>query len=198
MTEGELQTTRCCIVGGGPAGMMLGYLLARQGVQVTVLEKHADFLRDFRGDTVHPSTLMALQQIGLLERFNTLPQSKIDTLSVRLGTVTQPVVSFGGLKPFDYLALVPQWDFLNLLADAGSELPHFDLRMQHEAIDLLRENDRVVGVQVQTPEGISTINADLVIGCDGRGSKLRDLAGLQVEDLGGADGRALVPASQAR
>lgn len=177
--------TPTLIAGGGPAGMMLGYLLARRGVPVTVLEKHADFLRDFRGDTVHPSTLMALQQVGLLERFNQLPQSKITSLSVKIGDLTQRVIDFRGLKPFDYLALVPQWDFLNLLAEAGDELPNFTLHMQHEVTGLLKDKaGTVTGVTANTPEGARDFDAGLVIACDGRGSTLRDAAGLRADDLG--------------
>src|SRR5690606_4067483 len=111
--------TTCVVVGGGPAGMVLGLLLARAGVAVTVLEKHGDFLRDFRGDTVHPSTLQILQELDLLQSFNQLPQRRERLLSAMIAGHTQPVVDFHGLRPFDYLALVPQWDFLNLLADAG-------------------------------------------------------------------------------
>ncbi len=179
-----IEPKSCCIVGGGPAGMMLGYLLARRGVPVTVLEKHADFLRDFRGDTVHPSTLMALEQVGLLPRFNELPQSQINRLSVRMGDVVQTVADFRGLAPFDYLALVPQWDLLNLLAEAGEELPHFTLHMQHEATALVRDGDKVTGVTAHTPNGEREFRADLIIACDGRGSTLRDSADLAAEDLG--------------
>ena len=111
--------TRCCIVGGGPAGMMLGLLLARAGVMVTVLEKHADFLRDFRGDTVHPSTLQILDELGLLQKFAQLPQRRVDHLDGIVGGHPQPLIDFRGLKPFAYLALVPQWDLLDLLAEAA-------------------------------------------------------------------------------
>src|SRR5262249_59389381 len=121
------------IAGGGPAGMMLGYLLARADIPVVVLEKHADFLRDFRGDTVHPSTLQVLTELGLYERFTTLRQHRVQDLSIAFGDRMQPFVDFHGLKPFDYVALVPQWDLLNLLADAARTFPHFDLRMSTEA-----------------------------------------------------------------
>lgn len=174
----------CCIVGGGPAGMMLAYLLARRGVPVTVLEKHADFLRDFRGDTVHPSTQMALEQSGLLPRFRELPQSRLDHLTIRVGDTEQTMVDFRGLKPFDHIALVPQWDFLNMLAEAGEELPHFNLHMEHEADELLFDGDKISGVRANTPAGGKTFEADLVVACDGRGSRLRDCSGLQVEELG--------------
>lgn len=164
--------------------MMLGYLLARAGVGVTVLEKHADFLRDFRGDTVHPSTLMALDQVGLMPAFKRLPQHHLDRLNAKVGNRLQPVVDFRGLKPFDYLALVPQWDFLNLLAEAGRELEEFDLRMEHEVTGLLETNGVTGGVTVRTPGGHMDIAADVVVACDGRGSTLRDAAGLKAQDLG--------------
>lgn len=164
--------------------MMLGFLLARSGVTVTVLEKHADFLRDFRGDTVHPSTLMALDQVGLLPRFKALPQTRISGLTLKFGERLQPIADFHGLKPFDYLALVPQWDLLNLLAEEGRKFPQFDLRMEHEALGLTEAGGRVTGVEVQTPQGRSTIKADLVIGCDGRQSTLRKSSHFVAEDLG--------------
>jgi len=178
-------STRCCVVGGGPAGMMLGLLLARAGVQVTVLEKHGDFLRDFRGDTVHPSTMMALQQIGLLEKFSRLPQRKVEHLAGILSGKRQEVIDFRGLKPFDHLALVPQWDLLDMIAAEGRRHPNFDLRMRHAATGLIEERGRVVGVTMRanpaagepTAPGQS-LRADLVIACDGRHSTLRDSAGL--------------------
>lgn len=176
--------TPCCIAGGGPAGMMLGYLLARAGVPVTILEKHADFLRDFRGDTVHPSTLEILDQADLLETFNQLPQSRVDHLSVRIGDRVQQMVDFRGLKPFDYLALVPQWDFLDMIADAGQRYPHFDLRMRHEALELIEDAGKVTGLRVASPEGELRIRAGLVVACDGRNSTLRQSAELHAEELG--------------
>src|SRR6185437_9808000 len=145
-------TPRCIVVGGGPAGMMLGVLLARAGVAVTVLEKHGDFLRDFRGDTVHPSTLQILREIGLFERFGKLPQRRVDHLAGIIGGREQQIVDFRGLKPFDYLALVPQWDFLDMLAEAGRALPSFDLRMRHKATGLLRDGARTTGVRVEAPD----------------------------------------------
>ncbi|HJU25214.1 MAG TPA: FAD-dependent oxidoreductase [Rhodanobacteraceae bacterium] len=177
-------SVRCCVVGGGPAGMMLGLLLARAGVQVTVLEKHGDFLRDFRGDTVHPSTLQILQELDLLEKFRQLPQRRIDHLSGIIAGRPQQIVDFRGLKPFDYLALVPQWDFLDMLADAGRRYPAFDLRMRHKATGLIEENGRVAGVRVESPDGAFDLRADLVVACDGRHSTLRDAAGLKANEYG--------------
>ncbi len=179
--------TRCCIVGGGPAGMMLGLLLARAGVDVIVLEKHRDFLRDFRGDTVHPSTLMVLDQLGLLPAFERLPQRRVDHLSGIVSGREQPFMDFRGLRPFGWLALVPQWDLLDLLAEAARRHPAFELRMQHEATGLIRAGDeRVVGVTVRSvaQQRDFELRADLVVACDGRRSTLRQAAGLAARELG--------------
>ncbi|HET6632437.1 MAG TPA: FAD-dependent oxidoreductase [Rhodanobacteraceae bacterium] len=178
------QRTRCCVVGGGPAGMMLALLLARAGVAVTVLEKHGDFLRDFRGDTVHPSTLSIIDELGLREAFDALPQHRIQHLQALVGDLRLPIVDFRGLKPYDYLALVPQWDFLDMLAAAGRRLPGFDLRMRHKATGLIRDGGCVRGVNVEGPDGSYTLHADLVVACDGRGSTIRAAAGLEARHYG--------------
>jgi 2-polyprenyl-6-methoxyphenol hydroxylase-like FAD-dependent oxidoreductase len=177
-------SVRCCIVGGGPAGMMLGLLLARAGVPVTVLEKHGDFLRDFRGDTVHPSTLAILDEIGLRETFDKLPQRRVDHLAGIVAGREQQIVDLRGLKPYGYLALVPQWDFLDMLADAGRKLPGFDLRMRHRANALVQQDGRTMGVRVGSPDGEYALRADLVIACDGRHSSLRESAGLKAREYG--------------
>jgi len=177
-------SVRCCIVGGGPAGMMLGLLLARAGVPVTVLEKHGDFLRDFRGDAVHPSTLAILDEIGLRERFDKLPQRRVDHLAGIVAGREQQLVDMRGLKPYDYLALVPQWDFLDMLADAGRKLPAFDLRMRHAAAGLIEEDGRTIGVRVKSPDGDYDLRADLVVACDGRHSTLRESAGFTAREYG--------------
>lgn len=165
--------------------MVLGLLLARGGVDVTVLEKHADFLRDFRGDTVHPSTLRLIDELGLWPRFAALPHSRLQRATIEL-TPGHPVtmVDFGHLRqPHPYIAMVPQWDLLNLLAEAGQAEPTFTLRMRTEVTGLIREQGRVVGVRYQGADGPGELRADLTVGCDGRGSVLREPAGLQVREF---------------
>ena len=177
--------TRCCIAGGGPAGMMLGFLLARAGIDVTVLEKHADFLRDFRGDTIHPSTLEVMHELGLLDEFLKLPHQKIRTLSGAFGREQFTFVNFSHLPTVaKFVALMPQWDFLNFLAGHGRRFPNFHLRMNTEAVNIIEEGRRVVGVRARAPEGEIDIRADLVVAADGRHSTLRERAGMTVEDLG--------------
>ncbi len=177
--------TECCIAGGGPAGVMLGFLLARAGVQATVLEKHKDFFRDFRGDTVHPSTLQLMKELGILEEFLKLPHSRIDAARATFGGRTFEVASLSKLKiATPFIALMPQWDFLNFLSCKAQAYPGFQLLMEHEATDLIERDGRVRGVIVQTPQGQRRIEAGLVIACDGRHSTMRARAALPVEEIG--------------
>ncbi|MCG2620591.1 FAD-dependent oxidoreductase [Arthrobacter sp. I2-34] len=176
--------TTCVVVGGGPAGMMLGLLLARAGIAVTVLEKHGDFLRDFRGDTVHPSTIRVLDELGLGEQFRGLPQSQLDSFGIPgpNGSVVR-IGDFGRLPPpYNYVAMIPQWDFLNFLAEAAGREPSFSLRMNTEATGLLFDNGRVAGVSYRStgPDGgTGELRAHLTVACDGRHSVLRSVAGLR-------------------
>ncbi len=178
-------TTTCCIAGGGPAGMMLGFLLARAGVDVVVLEKHADFLRDFRGDTIHPSTMQLMAELGLLDDFLKLPHTKERHVSALVGEDEIPMADFSHLKvAAPYIAFMPQWDFLDFLADRGRALPRFTLMMQAKATGVLREGGRVAAVTAETPEGPVTIRAALSVAADGRGSDLRAAAGFAVTHIG--------------
>jgi len=175
----------CCVAGGGPAGMMLGLLLARAGVEVLVLEKHADFLRDFRGDTIHPSTLEVLYELGLLEDFLALPHQEVPRFSAQVGEVQVPFADFTHLPTHcKFLAFMPQWDFLDFLAARAKRYPAFHLWMRAEAVGLIEEGGRVVGVEVVTPEGKREVRADLVVGADGRHSTVRERAALTVRELG--------------
>jgi 2-polyprenyl-6-methoxyphenol hydroxylase-like FAD-dependent oxidoreductase len=177
--------TTCAIAGGGPAGMMLGFLLARAGVEVVVLEKHADFFRDFRGDTIHPSTLELMVELGLLEDFLKLPHQKLDRLTMQFGDEHLRMIDLTHLPTHcKYIALMPQWDFLNFLAARGKKYKTFDLRMQAEATGLIEERGRVTGLRATTPDGELAIWADLVVGADGRHSTVRDKAGLKSDDYG--------------
>ena len=177
--------TTCCIAGGGPAGMMLGLLLARAGVTVTVLEKHADFLRDFRGDTIHPSTLELMYELGLLDAFLELPHEEIDHLTGLVGDERITIADFSHLPTHcRFVALMPQWTFLDFLAAQSRRYHAFDLRMNAEATALIEEGGRVVGLRAKTDEGTLEVRSDLVVGCDGRHSTVREQAGLHVEDLG--------------
>jgi 2-polyprenyl-6-methoxyphenol hydroxylase-like FAD-dependent oxidoreductase len=181
----ERITTRCCIVGGGPAGMMAGFLLARAGVDVVVLEKHADFLRDFRGDTIHPSTLEIIYELGLLDDFLKLPHQKAPVLSARIGDLKFPAADFRHLPTqCRYIALMPQWDFLNFIVAQARRYPSFRLLMKSAATDLVEERGQVVGLLATTGRGSVEIRASLVIGADGRHSVVRQKAGFVVDELG--------------
>ncbi|MGY4570159.1 FAD-dependent oxidoreductase [Bradyrhizobium sp. USDA 3256] len=177
--------TRCCVVGGGPAGMMLGYLLGRAGVDVVVLEKHADFFRDFRGDTVHPSTLQVMDELGLIDGFLKLPHQDIQTLDGMFGGTSVRIADLRRLSvKYPFIAMMPQWDFLNYLRESGKRFPSLKVLMKAEATDLIRRGDAVAGVHANTPDGPVEIEADLTIGCDGRHSIVRERAGLDVEEIG--------------
>src|SRR5712691_301683 len=164
MTNGALHA-QCCIAGGGPAGMMLGFLLARAGGRVVVLEKHADFLRDFRGDTVHPSTLELMYEIGLLDEFLKLPHRKVDRLSLQIGEQQVRIIDLTHLPTHcKYIALMPQWDFLNFLAGEGKRYAGFTLMMRTTAGAPIEEGGRIVGLRATDDNGALEIRADLVIG----------------------------------
>jgi 2-polyprenyl-6-methoxyphenol hydroxylase-like FAD-dependent oxidoreductase len=178
-------TTTCCIAGGGPAGLMLGLLMARAGIDVTVLEKHVDFLRDFRGDTIHPSTMQVMEELGLLEAFLKLPHQPATSFEMQFGTETLRLADFTRLPvraPF--IALMPQWDFLNFIASEAGRHPNFRLMMAAEATELLRDGDHVIGLRGTDANGPFQINANLTVAADGRGSVLRSASGLKVEEHG--------------
>ncbi len=184
MSNQKLETT-CCVVGGGPAGVMLGCLLARAGVAVTVLEKHSDFFRDFRGDTVHPSTLEVMYELGILEDFLKVPHQKLTSAGGIYGDYAFRAADFRYLPTHcKFVALMPQWDFLDFLAGKARQFPSFNLRMQNEAVDLIEEGGRIRGVVAQTPDGTAEIRADLVVGCDGRHSRTREAAKFVVQEFG--------------
>jgi 2-polyprenyl-6-methoxyphenol hydroxylase-like FAD-dependent oxidoreductase len=165
--------------------MMLGYLLGRAGVETCVLEKHADFLRDFRGDTVHPSTMQVMHELGLLEQFLKLPHSEIHSLSAEIGRRNFRIADFKRVPTAcRFIAFMPQWDFLNFLAQQGRRFPALTLMMQTQVTTLTEHAGRVVGVEASTPQGPLALRAELVVACDGRSSVVRQVAGLTVRDLG--------------
>ena len=185
MPDGKTLKVRCCIVGGGPAGMMLGYLLGRAGIDVVVLEKHADFFRDFRGDTVHPSTLQVMDELGLIDGFLKLPHQRLQKMDGLFAGTPVRLADLSRLRvKYPFIAFMPQWDFLNFLRVAGQRFPSLKVMMSSEAIDLIRNGDGVNGVRVTTPEGTIDIEADLTVACDGRHSMVRERAGLAVEEIG--------------
>ena len=178
-------STRCCIAGGGPAGMMLGLLLARAGIDVVVMEKHADFLRDFRGDTIHPSTLALMDELGLLDQFLTLPHQETRGLAAQVGDTLVRIADFSHLPTrCRFIAIMPQWDFLNFLADQASRYPTFTLKMRTEVTGLIEEGGRSVGVRATAPAGALDVRATLVVAADGRHSTVRRAAELPFDEFG--------------
>jgi len=181
----ETLSVQCCIAGGGPAGMMLGLLLARAGVSVLVLEKHPDFLRDFRGDTLHPSTLEIIHELGLLERFLRLPHQKVSRINARFGDLEFTVADFSYLPTqCRYVAFMPQWDFLSFLVEVGKGYPGFRVRMNAEVTDVIESGGSVIGLRAETATGPLDVHAALVVGADGRHSIVRERAKLSVEEFG--------------
>jgi 2-polyprenyl-6-methoxyphenol hydroxylase-like FAD-dependent oxidoreductase len=175
----------CCIAGGGPAGMMLGFLLARAGVDTLVLEKHADFLRDFRGDTVHPSTLELIYELGILDDFLRRPHQELAEIGALIEDFSVTVGDFSHLPTHcKFIALMPQWDFLNFIAEQAKAYPQFRLHMEAEVTELLKENGCIAGVRAKTPQGILEVRAHLTIGADGRHSTVREQAEMEIIDLG--------------
>lgn len=181
----KTMSIRCCIAGGGPAGMMLGLLLARAGVDVAVLEKHADFLRDFRGDTIHPSTLEVMHELGILERLLAVPHQKVSRINGQFGDLALTVADFSSLSTHcRFVAFMPQWDFLNFLAGEAARYSTFQLWRQADVTGLVEESGTVVGLRANTPEGPIEVRANLVVGADGRHSIVRAKAGLSIEEFG--------------
>jgi len=181
----ETITTSCVIAGGGPAGMVCGFLLARAGVDVLVLEKHADFLRDFRGDTIHPSTLQIMYELGLLDAFLERPHQEVRELAGVIGDDRIMLADFSHLPTHcHFIALMPQWDFLDFLAEHAKRYPSFRLKMLADVDGLLEDGAAIVGLTAKQPQGRLEVRSNLVIGADGRHSIVREKAGLKVEDLG--------------
>ena len=181
----KTMSVRCCIAGGGPAGMMLGLLLARAGVDVAVLEKHADFLRDFRGDTIHPSTLEVMHELGVLDRLLTLPHQKVSRINAQFGDLALTVADFSSLSTqCRFVAFMPQWDFLNFLAEEATRYSTFQLWRQADVTELIEEKGSVVGLRANTSDGPLEVRAGLVVGADGRHSIVRAKAGLSIEEFG--------------
>jgi len=177
--------TRCVIIGGGPAGMMLGFLLARAGVPVIVLEKHADFLRDFRGDTIHPSTFELMHELGLLDQFLQLPHQEVSRMKYVFNGRVVCIADFSRLPTrCKFIGFMPQWHFLNFLAAQAKQFPAFKLRMESRVVDLLYDRGRIAGVRAKTPVGDLEVRADLVIGCDGRNSVVRDRGKFEIKEIG--------------
>jgi 2-polyprenyl-6-methoxyphenol hydroxylase-like FAD-dependent oxidoreductase len=177
--------THCCIAGGGPAGVMLGYLLARAGVEVVVLEKHADFFRDFRGDTIHPSTLEVVYELGLIDEFLKLPHQQVREFAGQIGDELIPLADLTHLPTHcKFLGFMPQWDFLNFFAEQGKKYPQFHLVLEAEVTDLIIEGNNVMGVKATTPSGEIEVRATLTVGCDGRQSIVRERADLQIQSFG--------------
>src|SRR3989449_7679394 len=176
--------SRCCIAGGGPAGMMLGFLLARAGIAVVILEKHADFLRDFRGDTIHPSTLELMYELGILDDFLRRPHQEVRELGAQIGDEFVMLADFSHLPTrCKFLALMPQWDFLDFLTEHARRYPKFQLKMETEVVGSLEERGEIVGVRANTPDGELQVRAKLTVGADGRHSIVREKAGFQVDEL---------------
>lgn len=178
-------SVKCCIAGGGPAGIMLGYQLARAGIQTAILEKHPDFLRDFRGDTIHPSTMEILYDLGLLEDFLKLPHYKVEGVRLKIG---DDLITMGDLTHLKvqapYIAFTPQWDFLNFISEKGRAYKEFNLMMDTAVTGLIEEGGRVVGVRAKDDEGEIEIRAELVVGADGRASLVRKSAGMEIMEFG--------------
>ena len=185
MATTSILETRCVIIGGGPAGMMLGFLLARAGVPVIVLEKHADFLRDFRGDTIHPSTFELMHELGLLDQFLQLPHQEVSRMKYVFNGRVVCIADFSRLPTrCKFIGFMPQWHFLNFLAAQAKQFPAFELRMESRVVDLLYDGDRIAGVCAKTPLGDLEVRADLVVGCDGRNSVVRDRAKFEIKEIG--------------